>query len=153
PANSLEDGAYFVGDPGFAIPEEPAGVIDERQITAEGESLEHTLTFGIERASIFDRAEPDGFLQVSRRLRAGHAVVGGGRELFDAAVRSHVLDARPDRRVRAGLWKLHNSRGHWIQIDVRARRKQRFFVENRDAFVALLEERAAHVVLAIRDSG
>ena len=60
-AEAFEDSRDLGRDRGFAVPEEPAGVIDQDQVARQRRVFQHPFTrrFRIQPASIFDRAKPD----------------------------------------------------------------------------------------------
>jgi hypothetical protein len=58
-AETFEDPSQLGRDHGFAIAEEPAGVIDQEQVVSQRESAQHPLTRRIQLAAVFDGAEPD----------------------------------------------------------------------------------------------
>ena len=93
-AEAFEDARELGGDGGLAVAEETAGVIDQEQVAAERESFEHSFTGGIELASVFDRAEPDGFFQAFRCARPRDAALLRGFQVAGSALSLDVLDAR-----------------------------------------------------------
>ena len=67
-------------------------------------------------------------------------------------LRLDVIDTLLDRRMRARFGNLGDPRRHRVQVDVRTRRQQRRFMENRDAFEPPLEKRGSGLVLMVGQS-
>ena len=79
--------------------EQPAGVVDEHQVASQREAFQHAFAGRIQRSPVFDRAEPDRFLQARRCFRPCDAAMLRGLEVIGSALGLHVLDARGNRPI------------------------------------------------------
>ncbi|MGO9471652.1 MAG: hypothetical protein ACLQVF_46815 [Isosphaeraceae bacterium] len=132
---------YLTRDRGFALTEQPPGVIDQKQVTAQREAFQHPFPRRIQPAPVLNRTEPVRFLQPCRCVRSGNAAALGRFQVLGPALGVDVIDALLDRGVCTRLRNLGNPRRHRVEINIGAGRQKRFFIEDGDALEASLKER------------
>ena len=80
-----------------------ARLLDQQQVIAQREPLDHPFVCRIPPPVFLDRTEPEPFLQARRGRRARNAAGLGGLQVFGPFLLLDVLDPLLDRRMRAGL--------------------------------------------------
>ena len=121
----VKDPRQLRRDRGFAVPENPPRVVNEKKIAPQRESLDHAFAGGVETASILNRAEPERFLEPASGTRAGHTSLLGRGQIGGPALRLDVIHTLLDRSVRAGFGCLCEPRGDRVQVDVDGCREER----------------------------
>ena len=82
-----------------------ARVVDQKQVAAQREPFDHSLSARIDPPPVLDGAEPVVLLQTRRLLRRNRTARAGSLQVLGASLRGHMIDALFDRRVCAASGK------------------------------------------------